>query len=259
MLPWLTDLAGFFAVGGYEAGSSANPPAPPATSWSVALQDVALRYEPAEAKQKPQHAQRAQHAQHADSSSTLGCKPSQVSAIITLAGLLWQMHPGEEEQRLLLQCLGLHCAESALRQGDWSSNQPKHIPGTQLANAGYSLVLQENQLEIALKPAAKSDDDFSQTVINNQRLNLALTKTQMRLLTSLVNQWTANPNQAPFSSQDQSGSAGSSRQDPDLSQAHGARSHRRQDSEAGMVEWQREGQRGSLRIMEGVQEDAFKR
>ncbi|KAL0044023.1 hypothetical protein WJX82_003156 [Trebouxia sp. C0006] len=42
-LPWLTDLASFFTVGGYEGGVEDASPAPTAMTWSVALQDVAVQ------------------------------------------------------------------------------------------------------------------------------------------------------------------------------------------------------------------------
>lgn len=253
-LPWLTDLANFFAVEAYEGFAEASPPAPPAMSWGVMLQDVAVRYEPSSSSQS----QRAQR-QHGSNAATSRPNPSPVSAILTLAGLLWSMQPGDEEKRIVLQCMGLHCAESASRQGDWTPGHANHVPAMQLASSGYSLVAQENQLEIALKPPADQDTEFFQTVVSNQRLSTALTKTQMGLLTSLVGQWTAQSSQAPVSTQDKSDSAGSSRQDPSNAQRHSARSNLHRGSEGGTVEWQGLSTEGQLRVMDGVQEDAFKK
>ena len=250
-LPWLTDLANFFAVGGYQGGAEATPLAPPAMTWSVALQDVAVRYEPSNSSCEPQHAQH-------DNGASLGQKPSPVSAILTLAGLLWKMQPGVEEQRIILQCLGLYCAESALRQGGWTPSHANHVPAMPLANSGYSLVAQENQLEIALKPPVDVDTDFFQTEVSNQRLSTSLTKTQMRLVNSLVSQWTGQSTQAPVSMQDESASTGSSRQHPSEAQGHVTRRNLKQGSEEGTVEWQGLSE-GHLRVMDGVQEDAFKK
>ena len=119
-LPWLTDLAHFFTagvVGAYQGGPEAVTPTPPAMTWSAALQDVAVRYEP-----RHLNSSRAQQADVTDSMSEHDAKS--VSAILTLAGLQWCMQPSDEDQRILLQCLGLHCAESALRQGDWTLSHP---------------------------------------------------------------------------------------------------------------------------------------
>ncbi len=251
-LPWLTDLASFFAVGGYEGGVEDTPPASPAMTWSVALQDVAVRYEPSNLK-APQQAQQQQHA----SNGTTHVKP--VSAILTLAGLLWRMQPGDEEQQIVLQCLGLYCAESAYRQGDWTPCHPNHVPAMQLVKSGYSLVAQENQLQINLKPPLDQHTDFFQTDISNQRLSAALTKSQLALVNTLVGQWTQQPSQHPVSTQDESASAGSSRQQSGHDHEHVVRMNPHAESEIGTVEWHGVAGQGHLRVMDGVQEDAFKK
>lgn len=250
-LPWLTDLATFFAVGGYEGGMDATPAAPPAMTWAVTLQDIAVRYEPPDPNQAQQ--------QSASNGTTSNPNPPPVSAILTLAGLLWQMQPGEEEQRIKLQCLGLNCAESALRQGDWSPSHPNQVPAMQLASSGYSLVAQENQLEIALKPPTEQDNEFSQTEVTNQRLSAALTKSQMRLLSTLLSQWTQQSSQPSVSTQDESASDVSSRHDVSRTEEQPGRGHVHRGTEAGTVEWHGVAGEGQLRVMDGVQEDAFKK
>jgi len=254
-LPWLTDLASFFAVGGYEGGIEDTPPAPPAMTWSVALQDIAVRYEPSDLN-APQQAQQQQHASNGATS-----KPhvTPVSAILTLAGLLWRMQPSDEEQRIVLQCLGLYCAESASRQGDWTPCHPNHVPAMHLADSGYSLVAQENQLQIELKPPVDQSTDFFQTEVSNQRLSTALTKSQLALVNTLVGQWTQQPSEPPVSTQNESASAGSSRQQPSHDHEHVVRRNPHTDSEVGTVEWHGVAGEGHLRVMDGVQEDAFKK
>ena len=254
-LPWLTDLASFFAVGGYEGGTEDTPPAPPAMTWNVALQDVAVRYEPSIVKAPHQ----AQQQQHASNGTTSKPKVKPVSAILTLAGLLWSMQPGDEEQRIVLQCLGLYCAESAYRHGDWTPCQPNHVPAMQLAKSGYSLVAQENQLQINLKPPADQSIDFFQTDISNQRLSAALNKSQLALVNTLVGQWTQQPSQHPVSAQNESASAGSSRQQPGHDHEHVVRRNPHAESEVGTVEWHGVAGEGHLKVMDGVQEDAFKK
>lgn len=254
-LPWLTDLASFFAVGGYEGVVEDTPPAPPAMTWSVALQDIAVRYEPSNLIAPPQ----AQQQQHASNGTTSKPKVKPVSAILTLAGLLWRMQPDDEEQRIVLQCLGLYCAESAYRQGDWTPCRPNHVPAMQLASSGYSLVAQENQLQINLKPPVDQSTDFFQTDISNQRLSAALTKSQLALVNTLVGQWTQQPSQHSVTTQDESASAGSSRQQPGHDHEHVVRRNPHADSEVGIVEWHGVAGEGHLRVMDGVQEDAFKK
>ena len=254
-LPWLTDLASFFTVGGYEGGVEDASPAPTAMTWSVALQDVAVRYEPSDLK-APQQAQQQQHASNGTTSKP---KVKPVSAILTLAGLLWRMQPGEEEQQIVLQCLGLYCAESAHRQGDWTPCHPNHVPAMQLAKSGYSLVAQENQLQINLKPSVDQCTDFFQTDISNQRLSAALTKSQLALVNTLVGQWTQQPSQRPVTTQDESASAGTSRQQPGHDHEHVVRRNLQTESDVGIVEWHGVAGEGHLRVMDGVQEDAFKK
>lgn len=251
-LPWLTDLANFFAVGGaggYVGGVDAPPPIPPVMTWSVAIQDVAVRYEPS--KPISNQAQQAQHAAASGSHAVLSAKP--VSAIFSLAGLQWRMQPDDEEQRILLQYLALHCAESSSRKADWTSSHPQHIPAMQLAKSGYFLLAQEFQLEIALKPPSNAASDFFQTEISNQRLSSSMTKTQLQLLFTLMSQWTAQNSQSVANSQDGSGSGRSSVNDPDpesqVPQRH---------TDAATVEWQGMGGEGQLRVMDGVQEDVFR-
>ena len=255
-LPWLTDLANFFitgVAGGYQGGAEAVTPTPPAMTWSVALQDVAVRYEP-----KHLNSNRTQQAQQAavpDSTSQHSGKL--VSAILTLAGLQWCMQPGDEDQRVLLQCLGLHCAESESRQGDWTVSHPQHVPAMQLADSGYSLVAQEFQLEIALKPPNGAGSEFSQTELRNQRLSSSLSKRQLRLLILLMSQWTGKRSQPPVSGGNESGSVGSSRQTADQHCDPVAQSGQR-ESGTGIVEWQGVSGEGQLRVMDGVEEDAFR-
>ena len=254
-LPWLTDLANFFAVGGYEGGVEDTLPAPPAMTWSVALQDVAVRYEPSDLK----GLQQAQQQQPPSNGATHKPRVKPVSAILTLAGFLWHMQPGDEEQRIVLQCLGLYCAESARRQGDWTPCHPNHVPTMQLAKSGYSLVAQENQLQINLRTPVDQSTDFFQTDISNQRLSAALTKSQLALVNILVGQWTQQPSQHPVSAQDESASAGSSRQRPGHDHEHVVRRNPHTDSEVATVEWHGVAGEGHLRVMDGVQEDAFKK
>ena len=258
-LPWLTDLANFFTTGvagGSQGGAEAVNPTPPAMTWSVALQDVAVRYEP---RHLPRHlissrAQQAQQAEVTDSVSEHDTKV--VSAVLTLAGLQWRMQPGDEDQRILLQCLGLHCAESASRQGEWTVSHPQHVPAMQLTESGYSLIAQEFQLEIALKPPSDAESGFFQTEISDQRLSTSLSKKQLRLLTLLMSQWTGKPSQP--SVRDKSEAAGLSRHDADQDSGPALQSGQR-DSGTGTVEWQGVGGEGKLRVMDGVQEDAFRR
>ena len=251
-LPWLTDLASFFSTGvagGYQGGAEAVTPIPPAMTWGVALQDVAVRYEP-----KHVSSSRAQQAQQADSMSKHDGKF--VSAILTLAGLQWCMQQGDEDQQILLQCLGLHCADSALRQGDWTVSHPQHVPAMQLAESGYSLVAQEFQLDIALKPPSNAESEFFQTEVSNQRFSSSLSKKQLRLLTLLTSQWTGDTSQPSVTGE--SGSAGSSRQGPDQRSGPASQSGQREPG-SGTVEWQGVGGEGHLRVMDGVREEAFRK
>lgn len=228
-------------------------PTPPAMTWSVALQDVAVRYEP-----KHLNSNRTQQAEQAAVTDSMAQHDGKlVSAVLTLAGLQWCMQPGDEDQRVLLQCLGLHCAESASRQGDWTLSHPQHVPAMQLAESGYSLVAQEFQLEIALKPPNGAASEFSQTEISNQRLSSSLSKRQLRLLILLMSQWTAKRGQSPVSRRNESGSVGSSRQAADQ-HCDPAIQSRQRDSGSGTVEWQGVGGEGQLRVMDGVEEDAFR-
>ena len=252
-LPWLTDLAHFFDVGGeggYLGVADAPPPIPIVMTWGVALQDVAVRYEPSDSNSSK--AQQAQHAAASGINAVLAPKP--VSAILSLAGLQWRMQPDDEEQRIVLQCLALHCAESSSRKADWTSSYPQHVPAMQLAKSGYFLLAQEFQLEIALKSPGNADSDFFQTEISNQRLSSSMTKTQLQLLTTLMSQWTSQTSQSAATSQDESGSGRSSGNDPDpelqVAQRH---------TNAATVEWQGMGGEGQLRVMDGVQEDAFRK
>ena len=250
-LPWLTGLGNFFTIGvagGYQ-GVAEVTPIPPAMTWSVALQDVAVRYEP-----KHVSTNRAQQAQQADSMSEQDGKF--VSAILTLAGLQWCMQPGDEDQRIVLQVLGMHCADSALRKGDWTVSHPQHVPAMQLAESGYSLVAQEFQLEVALKPPGDAESDFFQTEVSNQRLSTSLGKKQVQLLALLMSQWTGNSSQP--SVRDESEVAGSSRHDTDQHSDPALQSGQR-GSGIGTVEWQGEGGEGQLRVMDGVREDAFRK
>ena len=218
-------------------------------TWSAALQDVAVRYEP-----KRLNLSRAQQADVTDSMSEHGAKS--VSAVLTLAGLQWCMQPGDEDQRIMLQCLGLHCADSAFRQGDWTLSHPQHVPAMQLTESAYSLIAQEFQLEIALKSPSDAETGFSQTEISNQRLSTSLSKKHLRLLTLLMSQWTGKPSQPSVSAE--SGSAGLSRHNSDQSSGSALQSGQR-ESETGTVEWQGVGGDGQLRVMDGVQEDAFRK
>ena len=253
-LPWLTDLANFFTTGvagGYQGGAEAVTPIPPAMTWSVALQDVAVRYE-------PRHLilSRAQHAQQADVADSMSEHDTKfVSAVLTLAGLQWRMQPGDEDQHILLQCLGLHCAESASRQGDWTVSHPQHVPVMQLIESGYSLLAQEFQLEIALKPPSDAKSGFFQTEISNQRISTSLSKKQLRLLTLLMSQWTGKPSQP--SVRDESEAAGVSRHDTDQKSGPALQAGQREPG-TGTVEWQGVGGQGQLRVMDGVEEDAFR-
>ena len=252
-LPWLTDLASFFTMGvtgGYPGGVDSAPPAPPAMSWSVALQDVAVCYEPVSSNLiGAQQAQQVQSMSNPDGEF--------VSAVLTLAGLQWRMQPDDEDQRILLQCLALHCAESASRKGDWTRSHPRHVPAMQLAEFGYSMIAQEFQLEIALKPPHGDESQFFQTEVSNQRLSMSLSKKQLRLVTLLTSQWTAKPSQSSVSSRDQSGSAGSSTEDPGQHSDHALHPKQR-DSDRATVKWQGVGGEGQLRVMDGVEEDAFR-
>ena len=242
-LPWLTDLAHFFIIGGAQGVAEGLAPDPPVMTWNVALQDVAVRYEP-----QVTNTTLAQQAQHAANGSP-NLNPHAVSAILTLSGLQWQTQPEDEDQRILLQCLGLQCAESASRQGDWTPSHPLHVPAMQLARSGYSLIAQEFRLVIALTPPSHAESGFFQTEICNQRLSTSLTQTQVQLLSLLMSQWTGHARAAAPNSKDESGSAGSSAQDlPQLEQ---------RGSEPGTVEWQGVRGEGQLRVMDGVQEDAF--
>ena len=250
-LTWLTDLANFFTTGGgggYQGGAEAVPPTPPAMSWSVALQDVAVRYEPNDSSSSG-----SQQAQQAASKSNIDGEF--VSAILTLAGLQWRMQPDDEDQRITLQCLGLHCAESARRQGDWVSSHPQHVPAIQLAESGYALIAEENKLEIALKPPNDDASDFSQTEVSNQLLSAWLSKKQLQLLSLLMNQWTGTPDQSPVNGRDGSGSTGSSHDSAQNTDPASQQRHR----ESGTVAWQGVGGEGQLRVMDGVQEDVFRR
>lgn len=222
-------------------------------TWSVALQDVAVRYEP-----KHLNSTGTQQAQQAATTgSTSKHDGKLVSAILTLAGLQWCMQPGDENQRVLLQCLGLHCAESESRQGDWTVSHPQHVPAMQLADSGYSLVAQEFQLEIALKPPNGAGSEISQTELRNQRLSSSLSKRQLRLLILLMSQWTGKRSQPPVSGGNESGSVGSSRQAADQHCDPVAQSGQR-ESGTRIVEWQGVSGEGQLRVMDGVEEDAFR-
>lgn len=253
-LSWLTDLANFFTTGGYPGGADSVPLTPPAMTWSVALQNVAVCYEPSTLNSNG--SQQAQQAAETQSMSNQEGKFA--SAILTLAGLQWRVQPDEEDQRILLQCLALHCAESASRKGDWTRSHPRHVPAMQLPEFGYAMIAQEFQLEIALKPPPQGDESqFFQTEVSNQRLSASLSKKQLRLLTLLMSQWTGKPTQPTVSSRDESGSAGSSSLDPAQHSAPALHPQPR-DSESGTVKWQGVGGEGQLRVMDGVEEDAFR-
>lgn len=255
-LAWLTDLANFFTIGitgGYPGGAEAVPPTPPAMTWSVALQDVAVCYEPNNLSSNG--TQQAQHA--AETRSMSNPEGKSASAILTLAGLQWRMQPDDEDQRILLQCLSLHCAESASRKGDWTLSHPQHVPAIQLPEFGYSMIAQEFQLELALKPPHGDESQFFQTEVSNQRLSTSLSKKQLRLLTLLMSQWTGNPSQSSVSGRDESRSAGSSREDPGRHLSSGSHPGQR-GAERGTVEWQGVAGEGRLRVMDGVEEDAFR-
>ena len=254
-LSWLTDLANFFTAGvagGYQGGAEAVTPTPPAMTWSVALQDVAVRYEP-----RGSNSSKAQQAQQADATDSMSQHDAKfVSAILTLAGLQWCMQPGDEDQRILLQCLGLHCAESASRQGDWALSHPQHVPAMQLTESAYSLIAQEFQLEISLRPPSDAESGFFQTEVSNQRLSTSLSKKQLQLLTLLMSQWTGKPSQPSVSGD--SGLAGLPRHRSDQNTGPDLQSGQR-ESGTGTVEWQGLGGEGQLRVMDGVQEDAFRK
>lgn len=254
-LPWLTDLANFFTTGitgGYPGGADSAPPTPPAMTWSVALQDIAVCYEPSDLNSSG--SQQAQQA--AETQSMSNQEGEFASAILTLAGLQWRMQPNEEDQRILLQCLALHCAESASRKGDWTRSHPRHVPAMQLPELGYFTIAQEFQLQIALKPPPQGDDSqFFQTEVSNQRLSASLSKKQLTLLMLLMSQWTGKPGQPSVSSGDES--AESSRRDPGQ-HADPALHPQPRDSESGTVRSQGARGEGQLRVMDGVEEDAFR-
>lgn len=176
-----------------------------------------------------------------------------VSAVLTLAGLQWGLQPGNDSQQICLQCISLYCADSASCEGTWALTHPVDMCTLQLAESGYGLIGQEAQLIIALKPPQDPADGFFETEVTNQHMGVSVTKTQLQLVTRLSSQISAQQSSSSDSSSIPAAfeSQRSSHDEPDAQSGRGVNE--------GIVEWEGVAGEGRLRVMEGVQEDAFKR
>ncbi|KAK9835694.1 hypothetical protein WJX74_005996 [Apatococcus lobatus] len=178
---WFESLSKLLSLG----SSDESEPVPQqefSTDWSVRLEEAAVRYEPPSTSLPL-------HASAMSTTTTVSADP--MAAVLLIGQLRWSLACGHMDSKLSLRSLQLLAGQAEGRGPGFELSQPVDMSSALLGAAGYCRLAQEEQLDIAVQPAADSPPGPFKVDISNQKLRCAFTRQRLQVFQTFANQLAA--------------------------------------------------------------------